>query len=186
MERSSDLRLGVPVHASPPVIPPNDGRQRAAPVRVSSCRRFHDAFTSDSRPRPPGCLSPVTRPSDIAFPSCDEFWTPKMSCRPSFRCRPRPPGVAAKSSVSGRPRRRFRSRRREDQHPLHIASKELRRCRSPAEGRSTVIYQEKMPTSNAGLMLCNFTSDLFKRANVSAAPRRGRVATSNQTGNDVV
>ena len=146
--RSSRTFVSASKSTRGPVIPPtlkrvtvhlstiwSDGRQRA--LRRSE---FHLAgdFPTVSRPtvvrRPPGWSSPVARPSEVAFPPGDESWTPEM-----FRRRPSVTTHVAtrvrRSSVSRQPRRRSRSRRREDRHPLHMAaSKELRRRRPPAKG----------------------------------------------------
>ena len=128
----TDLRLGVGVHARP--RHPSDVEEGHCCVdhleRRSMARCPDLSFNISSaaaRLVVAGCQT-----VDVVFSSGDVSWTPEMSGRPSFR---RTHVDSARSSVSRQPRRRSRSRRREDRHSFHMASsKEQRRCRPPAEG----------------------------------------------------
>ena len=125
-------------------------------------------------------------PSDVAIQSGDESRGRPARCRGDEEAAspprrrpvlPSPPASIRRYVVrlSRQPRRRRRSRRREDRHPLQTdveraASKSAVSAITDVRTKYCKTYLETMLSANGCRCRATCTSDLFKRANVSAVP----------------
>ena len=149
---------------------------------------FHDGLTSAALVQRYFCrlfVADCPTPSDVAIQSGDESRGTPARCRGDEEAAspPRRRSVLPSPLASTRryvvrlfrqPRRRRRSRRREDRHPLQTdveraASKSAVSAITGVRTKYCKPYLETMLSANGCRCRATCTSNLFKRANVSAA-----------------